>query len=219
MGTPQFGPPLSQGPHSGQAQGEADNSGGQVHERKDPNDAGNAQDGKKHTGNCRPNPGAHAGSQIHDGHGGAAGLGGQRRHDGADWDKTGKRRAVGHSRQHHKNVIGAEDVRHIIEPQGRDSATAGAGEGDGATPSDLVAHPAPEEIGNHVGGEHDAENLEPLLQRESDYVDEENGQKDQKAKLRGCSDGCDDSAQSDFRVFPYDRYAGKEKRQVMIAIG
>jgi len=68
---------------------------------------------------------------------------------------------------------------YVKQPEGGDSAATGPDKGDGPTPAYLVSDVTPEEIGDHVGGEHDAENLKPLLEREADYLDEEDGQKDQ----------------------------------------
>ena len=108
---------------------------------------------------------------------------------------------------------------HIIETQRGEGAAAGAGEGDGPAPADAVADITPEEIGDHVGGEHDAEDLKPLLEREADDVDEEDGQEDEESELGCGGDGGYDSAQSDLGVPPHDGHAGEQELERVFSGG
>ena len=111
----------------------------------------------------RTDKGTHSGTEIHDRHRSAATFRRQRSHDGSDWYETCERRAVGHACQHYQRLVGAKMMWQVKEPQRRQRATARPGKCDCPAPADLIAHPAPEQIGNHVGREHDPQNLKPLL--------------------------------------------------------
>ena len=99
------------------------------------------------------------------------------------------------------------DVEHA---QWGERAAASADDTHRGAPADAVAHPAPDEIEDDVGCEHDREDAQPLLQREADRVDVEDGQKQQKAELRGRGDHSDQSTETDPGLCPDDGYAGEQ---------
>jgi hypothetical protein len=77
----------------------------------------------------------------------------------------------------------------------------------------VITDPAPKEVGDNVGGEHDAENLKPLLEGEADHSSEENGKEDKKAELGRGGNGGHNSTKSYLRVNRHGRSFVKNPKE------